>query len=470
MEDLPPVFGDEDILPGASISKKPVVPVELKQALQTDERYGIGLSKLLDSKTVDMCHFDFIHSFVPVEKKSASDSSVFFGELNSPSKPPPGFSTNTVAVKAFLRPYEYQSNALLIERINYQIIANNIIAQRWSPNVIAYVGSFGCNLDVHPSDSIKAKKLNFIKWITTNIKDKPTAKRIYQDLKDSSLIATAQSIEFLVTEKIPKSKTLFDYLWGLAGDVEITEEEIITKLMSIIFQLTYTLEVFRRIGFRHNDAHLGNIFVGDYTDVPGFPDTLTYNVDGTLFKIPVKSTFIKFFDFDRSTFSCDPATIHPDYRWLQNEYLRAIDRNKLAEFQPEPQPIVGRVPFKDRSDPKRCYQTGLLPSKLLCKKYGQCNSVNDKYDLNLTFNGLISHPAMTYIAPAIKDYFRENYFSGSKKYAVSDDEISWMSPAKGVPKDSEIARPMMILNNHEMFQEFIDAPTATADYSLPLDV
>lgn len=75
---------------------------------------------------------------------------------------------------------------------------------------------------------------------------------------------------------------------------------------SLFFQVTFALEYLVRLfpGFRHFDLHSGNILmtpVGDETKFTG-PTYMQYDVDGTIFYVPMVGIMIQMFDFDFASY------------------------------------------------------------------------------------------------------------------------------------------------------------------------
>jgi hypothetical protein len=81
------------------------------------------------------------------------------------------------------------------------------------------------------------------------------------------------------------------------GDIPLFELNINkNNLIEVLFQLLYTMYVFEKIEFSHNDLHFGNIFINKL-DVPV---NLSYKVNGKMYKLTT-SLLVKVYDFDRSS-------------------------------------------------------------------------------------------------------------------------------------------------------------------------
>lgn len=76
---------------------------------------------------------------------------------------------------------------------------------------------------------------------------------------------------------------------------------------SLFFQVTFALEYLVRLfpGFRHFDLHSGNVLLTPVGDETKFttPTYMQYDVDGTIFYVPMVGIMIQMFDFDFA--SCD---------------------------------------------------------------------------------------------------------------------------------------------------------------------
>lgn len=83
--------------------------------------------------------------------------------------------------------------------------------------------------------------------------------------------------------------------------------------LHIFFQVLYTLECFRRIGFSHNDLHHANIFIIQLKGRGNLYNRFEYKSDKTntkrVFYLPTKGQHVRIYDFDRG--SSYTKAVHP---------------------------------------------------------------------------------------------------------------------------------------------------------------
>lgn len=343
------------------------------------------------------CDFDYLHSFRPNQKTSASDTSVFFAGVSLRGRP----TTGNVAVKVSWATVDpVFNNSLIIEQLNYKHVVNNILAQHMSPHLLAYVASFVC-----PKSSLQ----RLPKDVQDNIAlDLGCAKQWYIDMEgtsaefDQRFGVAPNSVEFIMTELAWKPTALKEWLWPVEKlgkkPIATAKEPCIEdnrttqtfptpdkagqlpngmQILSVMFQILYTYEVFNRLHFRHNDGHLSNILIENWTTNPAMaragpesPMAYTgYEVDGTHFLVPTLGNFVKIFDFDRSSLECDPNMVDPIVHGIIRDYSAELSQRTGAS-------------------PGECVNTALLARKsdFMCTSYGQCGHWNPKYDLFLTFS------------------------------------------------------------------------------------
>lgn len=428
---------------------------------------------------VGYCNFDYIHKLRPIKKSSASETSVFFGTL---TEPPVGHSNDVeVSVKLSFKTSDLQlNNSLPMERLNYQMIANTVILNEWSPHLIAYVASFSCarnqlknvkdisvvqnvQRDLRPIlDRIQSAdqqlkhiitQLDILDQMDEIVKAKPTFKQTQKKFENEAenLLAISEmydttTLDFLITEKAHNAKSLGDWLdaQSVSGGINLMQ------LKSIVWQILYTFEVFNRIGFRHNDAHVNNILIENWSTDKAMLPTSMYNVDGEVFQVPTKSNFVKIFDFDHSSFSCDPSSIHPDNLPLIEAYKKHLPPN----------------------GPKECNNTLLDNHPLLCRGAGKCNTPNNKYDSFLTLRAIWFEMQDRLNKDQTADVMFEwldKQLAGAVKYVWEDGNDLWLRPDH-VPTDEEMPTPLMMLRSG-FFDEFKITNRNVSQnliYSLPL--
>ena len=112
----------------------------------------------------------------------------------------------------------------------------------------------------------------------------------------------------------------------------------------VFFQLFYTLECFNRIGFRHNDLHLGNILVLE--NPPEIRDNLRLfrykDMRGKqkVIKIPYGRWDIRIFDLDRAQKSTAPSS--NDYSFLLKNTISSKKHSSLFTPKNSTKPLSNK--------------------------------------------------------------------------------------------------------------------------------
>jgi len=468
--------------PGAGVA----TAKEMIVAAVKNTESGAKQSAVLDlmrspAVKLNYCNFDFIHQLRPLKKESASETSVFFAKL---TKPPVGHSNEVeVSVKLSLHVKDLQqNNSLPMERLNYQVIANTIILKGWSPHIIAYVASFSCSVDqlknikdISAIQNIKQdlrpvltkidsaehqlqyilQQLEVLDQMDQRVKEtqryQQTREKMETDAGELLVMADMydkNSLDFLITEKAHNAKSLGDWL---DAQTQNSIQLNLMQLKSIVFQILYTFEVFNRITFRHNDAHVNNVLIENWSDDKHMSPISMYNVDGVMFQVPTKSNFVKLFDFDRSSFSCDQNAMHPSNLGLINEYKQHL---------PGPQ------------GPKECDNTLLDNHPYLCKLAGSCNTIDKKHDTFLTMRAIqfeMKNVMESDAAAQTLYTWLDQQLSGAVKYVWKQGNGLWLRP-EHIPTDEEMPSTLQMLQSG-FFDEFKIKPTIVPNavvYSLPL--
>lgn len=223
-------------------------------------------------------------------------------------------------------------NSLQVEVTIYKKLINNILKYHLSPNVVGYFGSFKCDL----LRDIKGKTSQLYHGISKQIDalyERSIIPPSPEDISSPSQAGGSPSEEkvkvaydfddsnFLLLEKID-GPTLRQWL-------QSQEHLYAEDLLSIMFQVLYTLMVFNSFGLRHNDLHQDNILLENLSETP--THFVYFITDEIYFAVPV-TMCAKIFDFDLSSF------LSPD-----------------------------GVNTK-------------LTSTNFCKSYGMCNAPNTKFD------------------------------------------------------------------------------------------
>jgi len=387
-----------------TVSAVPAVPTPQEMLIQASAYVDprLKLEPLIMSSNLKHCDFDYLHMFTPKRKQSASNSSVGFAALKDSAEP-------DLALKISYHTYDVSSGSLTMEMVNYKLM-NLLIANNWTPHVIAYVGSFRCPtskaVDNLPPDFALAVQL---------------------DLREPR----SKFMDFLLTEKATRATKLFDWL------VDKQHSEI--DYLSVLFQILYTFEVFNRIGFRHNDCHADNVFIEDYT---GENLVQHYNVDGVVYSVPI-NYYVKIFDFDRSSFNCDPSLVDPKFGPLIKIYKSYV---------------VSATAVKSCKNPM---------TDIFCEDFGTCSGINPKYDTFFTF-AVIRHvinQTKHKKAQLLIGNFYNKHLAGADSHVFGERFLVSMRGGDYLPTDKEMSSTLQMIQDPK-FKQFINTQVIP-QYSLP---
>jgi len=347
-----------------------------------------------------------------------------------------------VALK--IAPEQTYDNGLEIERGFYRNYFDTILSNYFSPHVVAYYNDLSCD------------KKDFIDHSVGAPLQKVLAKR--WPIKDPGEHIKADSLKILISEQT-SGRTLRKYL---------DKERVGTEdFRSILFQIIYTLEVFNRLGMRHNDAHDQNIVV----EIKDKPFTSIYAVDQQHVFAITTNKMVKIFDLDHASATCDKTLFHPSYGGL----IDALTTENLC-LTTETQ-LTGKDPV-----------TGQEKSN--CLNAGRCNDRNIYYDTHLALTRL--HKASFMTTHEYIDFLKRNiserllYTPFLSYYPLEETQVFSLSgksqkPPKNkvsyIPKsDKEMKTPLDMLKD-EYFAPFRIEPgqltlqcERTPIFHLPLTV
>jgi len=174
-------------------------------------------------------------------------------------------------------------NSADIERMMYKYLKKLLFECR-TPNIMRYVVGFRCNtfLDFLRSRSTYPKDTEYYADMLQKVEDFVERE---EELNLDGNKATITLIE------LGKGMSFRDLL--KSGNV--TEGEF----KSIIFQVFYTLREFHLNKVRHNDTHLGNVWINIRND----PQRLIYFINDDMYGILETKYVVKLYDFDRAAFT-----------------------------------------------------------------------------------------------------------------------------------------------------------------------
>lgn len=251
-----------------TVEQRPGRRLKLYKYLQQHPLEGCTLSDIIEPSSAKF-----------FEDHHAGNSVIIFGTLKA--KVPQGLSRDVVIKVSFKnKPDSKDDNSLYIEQIIYKNVINKLVLDKHTPNVMLYMASFECSINnFETSDGINRKLRNML----NNIYSKTRRSDMF-DYKYISYLILEKGKGKVFKQWIEKPKSIHD--WKL-----------------VLFQLFYTLEVFNMIDLRHNDIHLGNIWI--QTKTKGL---MVYFIDETTYYVIPKKYLVKIFDFDLGFLSGETNT------------------------------------------------------------------------------------------------------------------------------------------------------------------
>jgi serine/threonine protein kinase len=322
-----------------------------------------------------MCDLSMLNDIAFLAKNSASITGMFPAKHSTAQ----GDSRKIIMKASFdVKATTYnEDNSLAVEIVMYRLIANEMIKRHWTPHLASFVGAFQCSA----SELKKTNPIAYSNLLGTEFEEslanegfncpvkKPqsvwcAAKNKNAEVEtDYDVNGPDPKVNFVMTEAL-QGKKLAEWM-KTARSLE--------EWKSVLFQILYTLECFNRIGFRHNDLHLDNIFI-EKTAVPEYyyvidVDKPVAASDVKYLRVPTSGWSARIYDFDRSTLICKKtAKMYPS---LAAQYALALQQH----------PIIFSLPV----NADFCLNTLLNVSDC---KWGACNEENPKFDA-FTVLGLI---------------------------------------------------------------------------------
>ena len=128
----------------------------------------------------------------------------------------------------------------------------------------------------------------------------------------------------MITETSDSSKKIITLNDLVKKTFIMLSESVKTKIfVNILFQIMYTLEVFNRIGIKHNDLHSKNVFIqiNQKNIIDGNHELYNNKYIGDReYLIPNIGIVVRIFDFDRSC-KLDNG-IYPEFSFIESKYVR----------------------------------------------------------------------------------------------------------------------------------------------------
>ncbi len=237
---------------------------------------------LFNSQKLDVtqmvCNIGAIFDNIKVLNKTSSSSTV---QMLAEIKPAQSLSilqeyfARSPLVFLKIAFHEPGRNDEIIERSIYKYLTKLVINHR-TPNFMRFVAAFACNNLLRLSmslDPVQGKKLE--RSVQTLDPDINTGKLTIMILQRGD------------------GASFYDILKRQVNGIDEHD------FMEIMLQLFYTLREMFRAKVRHNDLHLGNIWI----DVLAAPMRLVYFVNDDEYAVIETAYVVKIYDFDRSAFT-----------------------------------------------------------------------------------------------------------------------------------------------------------------------
>jgi hypothetical protein len=316
----------------------------IKPTSNLSEASKQAISELMRMGDIPVCDYKKWYNVQVPAHKSASNTIIIIMDLMTSNGLIP------VACKLFLdSEFQIEERRYLNEAIVYRDYISKLKDKGYTPCLIGFIAFSKCpSFQRLPSKLEKLygdKKLiaDIVAPLKTQLKTMVRKFNRHTINPDDDLLS--RDINVLMVQRATNSTTIYQFIKDLDGTPASTNH-----LISVIFQVLWTLECFNRIGLRHNDLHLGNIFI-QHADaqmwhkyvLPDGSERWTYQL-----YLPL------IYDFDRTAI----------FDVARNQSIITNIKNPEAD---------------DTSD--------------ICENWGECNTYHPKYDA-YTFLYLV-HRAMT---------------------------------------------------------------------------
>lgn len=218
-------------------------------------------------------------------------------------------------------------NSAIIERQVYARLVTHLLDTLKTPNLIAFFDFYRCS-NMNRVWRMTTRQMALAKPFTKQLADAVRSLKLKLKLQlgiDPNLY-DFDTLEVLILE-LGKGSRLSEV------NMKNAFNDSAVGWFSFLVQMLYTIECFNRVGLRHNDLHLGNIFLED-----GFtPHIILYFISETeYYALPIFK-LAKIFDFD--------------FSYVNNPKGKDLINNRLEKTGED-----------------------------VCRKTGTCNEPNPKFD------------------------------------------------------------------------------------------
>lgn len=229
-----------------------------------------------------------------------------------------------------------EDNRVVIEMHLYRYLKERLVDTHVTPNIMTYVATAKCHrLFDQLEPSMPHLRENIVQWAES-----------YTGLDDIvEAVTQMQNTGYLLMVEAGHGHSLFRML----SEQRLPKKELIP----VFFQIAYTIHQMYRVHVRHNDLHMGNIWI----NVEPRPRTLVYMIDKQHVYQFTTIYVVKIYDYDLAT-------------WTS------------SDMQPDP--------------PQN------FAIERLCPLYGTCSTPDPRYDLFTVVSSLAALH-MDEVYPAIED-------------------------------------------------------------------
>ena len=231
----------------------------------------------------------------PSRQRSASETVFLLGKLAY--EPRIADAKDDVVCKISFEPLPDRrtgDNSLLVEIDVYRTVVNDILRRRLSPHVVVYYGSWECRQFARRLE----EQLAYYRYGVAN----STASR---------LLAATRAVANVEYDVQRAHVLLLERGIGVPLVEWATTARTADDWRAMLWQVLYTVEVFNRIGLRHNDLHLGNVWMQQTGsgDPPMTAYVLGVNASTArdLYAVPRASHSALIYDFDFAYLSSRPG-------------------------------------------------------------------------------------------------------------------------------------------------------------------
>lgn len=251
-------------------------------SLQHNYNLSKELSELLNVKSCKLT--DYLDNFVlytSTEKNSESDSYIISAKIKKELFKKYVNDSIEIIIKLTFKYKNIIDNGLEVEEQIYKNIIQKLLYNNNTPHLISYITSYKCTDTL---EYIFGREIsNKIETEIINLED------IY-DISKKNILITLKS----------NGKTFENWLINQKYDIQ--------DLLSIIFQVLYTIYCFNLINLRHNDLHFRNIFIDELPDYTTIYYKNTCVMEPCDTYVTLRTRYVaRIYDFDRSSSYFNPA-------------------------------------------------------------------------------------------------------------------------------------------------------------------